>query len=32
MWVYVNRGTCYWGPPNRAGVAAEITSLRLRKA
>jgi predicted MPP superfamily phosphohydrolase len=32
MWVYVNRGTCYWGPPNRTGVAAEITSLRLRSA
>lgn len=32
MWVYVNRGTCYWGPPNRTGVAAEITSLRLKRA
>jgi predicted MPP superfamily phosphohydrolase len=32
MWLYVNRGTCYWGPPNRAGVPAEITSLRLRRA
>ena len=32
MWVYVNRGTGYWGPPNRAGVPAEITSLRLRRA
>jgi len=32
MWVYVNRGTCYWGPPNRAGVPAEITSLRLRRS
>ena len=32
MWVYVNRGTCYWGPPNRTGVSAEITSLRLRRA
>ena len=32
MWVYVNRGTCYWGPPNRTGVPAEITSLRLRRA
>lgn len=31
-WLYVNRGTCYWGPPNRAGVPAEITSLRLRRA
>jgi predicted MPP superfamily phosphohydrolase len=31
-WVYVNRGTCYWGPPLRNGVPAEITSLRLRRA
>ena len=29
MWVYVNRGTGYWGPPQRAGVPAEITVLRL---
>jgi uncharacterized protein len=32
MWVYVNRGTCYWGPPNRAGTTSEITSLKLRRA
>lgn len=32
LWLYVNRGTCYWGPPNRTGVRAEITSLRLRRA
>jgi predicted MPP superfamily phosphohydrolase len=32
MWVYVNRGTCYWGPPLRTFVAPEITSLRLRRA
>ncbi|MDB4976205.1 MAG: hypothetical protein JWN48_4546 [Myxococcaceae bacterium] len=31
MWVYVNRGTCYWGPPVRSA-RAEITSLRLRRA
>jgi predicted MPP superfamily phosphohydrolase len=31
MWVYVNRGTCYWGPPMRTGVPSEITSLRLRR-
>jgi predicted MPP superfamily phosphohydrolase len=31
-WVYVSRGTCYWGPPLRAGVPPEITSLRLRRA
>jgi predicted MPP superfamily phosphohydrolase len=32
MWVYVNRGTCYWGPPLRSGVPSEITSLRLKRA
>ncbi len=31
MWLYVSRGTCYWGPPIRT-VPAEITSLRLRRA
>ncbi len=31
-WLYVNRGTCYWGPPNRAGVRPEVTSLKLRCA
>ncbi len=31
MWLYVSRGTCYWGPPIRH-VPAEITSLRLRRA
>jgi hypothetical protein len=31
-WLYVNRGTCYWGPPNRAGVRPEISSLKLRCA
>jgi predicted MPP superfamily phosphohydrolase len=29
LWVYVSRGTGYWGPPNRFGVGAEITRLRL---
>lgn len=29
MWVYVNQGTGYWGPPVRAGVPAEVTLLRL---
>ncbi|HEU4412063.1 MAG TPA: metallophosphoesterase [Polyangiaceae bacterium] len=28
-WVYVNRGTGYWGPPMRVGVPAEITCLEL---
>jgi uncharacterized protein len=32
MWVYVNRGTCYWGPPVRSFVPAEITSLKLVRA
>lgn len=32
MQVYVNQGTCYWGPPVRTGVPPEITSLRLRRA
>ena len=32
MWVYVNRGTGYWGPPMRFGVAPEITRIRLVKA
>ena len=29
LWVYVNSGTGYWGPPNRFGVPAEITRIRL---
>jgi predicted MPP superfamily phosphohydrolase len=29
MWVYVNTGTGYWGPPLRAGVPAEISLIRL---
>jgi len=29
MWVYVSRGTGYWGPPMRFGVPSEITLLRL---
>jgi len=32
MWVYVNTGTGYWGPPMRAGVPSEITLLTLHKA
>jgi predicted MPP superfamily phosphohydrolase len=32
MWVYVNRGTCYWGPPLRSFVPAEISSIRLKRA
>jgi predicted MPP superfamily phosphohydrolase len=30
MWVYVNSGTGYWGPPLRAGVPSEITLITLR--
>jgi predicted MPP superfamily phosphohydrolase len=29
LWVYVNRGTGYWGPPKRFGVPSEITCLTL---
>ncbi|RMF18197.1 MAG: metallophosphoesterase, partial [Candidatus Dadabacteria bacterium] len=29
-WVYVSRGTGYWGPPIRTGVPAELTLLTLR--
>lgn len=31
MWVYVNLGTGYWGPPLRTGVPSEITLLRLTR-
>ncbi len=31
MWLYVNQGTGYWGPPLRAGVPAEITLLILKR-
>ena len=29
LWVYVSRGTGYWGPPKRIGAPSEITHLRL---
>ncbi len=29
LWIYVSRGTGYWGPPLRLGVPAEITVLEL---
>jgi hypothetical protein len=32
MWLYVSAGTGYWGPPNRLGVPAEITEIRLIRA
>jgi uncharacterized protein len=30
--IYVNRGTGYWGPPNRFGVPSEISHIRLVRA
>jgi predicted MPP superfamily phosphohydrolase len=32
LWVYTSRGTGFWGPPQRLGVPAEITCLRLIRA
>ena len=32
LWVYVSRGTGYWGPPKRFGAPSEITRLRLVSA
>jgi predicted MPP superfamily phosphohydrolase len=32
MWVYISRGTGYWGPPMRFGIPSEITRIRLVKA
>lgn len=29
LWVYVSRGTGYWGPPKRVAAPSEITRLRL---
>ncbi|HSN20015.1 MAG TPA: metallophosphoesterase [Usitatibacter sp.] len=29
MWIYINRGTGYWGPPMRFGIPSEITLIRL---
>ena len=29
LWIYVSRGTGYWGPPKRIGAPSEITHLRL---
>jgi len=31
MWIYVNQGTGYWGPPSRFGVPPEITLIELVK-
>jgi uncharacterized protein len=32
LWVYISRGTGYWGPPKRFGSPSEITHLRLVRA
>jgi predicted MPP superfamily phosphohydrolase len=32
MWIYVSRGTGYWGPPVRVGSPAELTLLELVSA
>jgi len=31
-WIYVSRGTGYWGPPMRLGAQHEVTVLTLRRA
>ncbi|MHB0968468.1 MAG: metallophosphoesterase [Thermoanaerobaculia bacterium] len=31
-WLYVSRGTGYWGPPSRLFVGGEITVVTLRRA
>lgn len=30
-WIYVSKGTGYWGPPIRIGVPSEITVISLKK-
>ena len=32
MWIYISRGTGYWGPPMRFGIPSEITRIRLIRA
>lgn len=32
MWVYVHRGTCFWGPPKRLFAPAEIALVKLCRA
>ncbi|MET0657217.1 MAG: metallophosphoesterase [Steroidobacteraceae bacterium] len=32
LWVYISRGTGYWGPPKRIGAPSEITRIRLVSA
>jgi len=31
-WIYVNRGTTYWGPPNRLGIPSEISLITLKNS
>jgi predicted MPP superfamily phosphohydrolase len=31
MWIYVSKGTGYWGPPLRLGARSEITVITLRR-
>ncbi len=32
MWIYISRGTGYWGPPMRFGIPSEIALIRLVRA
>jgi len=32
LWLYVNRGAGYWGPPNRLGMRQELTVLELTRS
>jgi predicted MPP superfamily phosphohydrolase len=29
LWIYVNQGTGYWGPPLRLGTRSELATLRV---
>jgi predicted MPP superfamily phosphohydrolase len=31
-WIYVSRGTGFWGPPMRVGASAEVTEITLVSA